>query len=288
MLSKSFCAILASLLLVSCSQNSEFERAMTSIEAQNPFDYKLDVRYSLGTNKNILLCNHGFGGNSQSVIDRVKPHTADTVIGFNYFDHGFSHETGDDQATTMATPLEIMPLIYMLKGCVIESNMPSISLYGFALGAADIIYAIDLLTKEEQSELEKKYNITLSDKKRILAALRNGKILLDVPFKSIDEIINLRGPQETLLMYKERMATYKLLNPIDTLSKLSDLNMTFVVFFDANNEFFSNSEDANFAKYLLEANSKGTNIVITADNGGHLADHLTLWKIYSSLEQQKK
>ena len=84
-------------------------------------------------------------------------------------------------------------------------------------------------------------------------------------------------------MYKERMATYGILSPLETLSKLKDLNLTFIVFFDINNKVFSTREDSNFAKRLLEANSKGTNIIIMADNGGHNADHETLWKVYSSL-----
>ncbi|HXF29304.1 MAG TPA: hypothetical protein VN457_05590, partial [Chlamydiales bacterium] len=156
---------------------------------------------------------------------------------------------------------------------------------GYALGAANIIFAIDFLTKEELGEMEKKYNITLSEKRQIMAAIRNGKILLDVPFKSVDEVINLHGPNENLLMYKERMAKYNLLSPIDTLGKLKDLNLTFLVFFDTANTVFSTREDSNFAKKLLDANAKGTNIVIMTDNGGHFADHKTLWKMYSSLTQ---
>lgn len=61
---KLFCLVLCSLLLASCEKNSEFEHAMALIENRNPFNYKLNVRYSIGKNKNILLCNHGFGGNS--------------------------------------------------------------------------------------------------------------------------------------------------------------------------------------------------------------------------------
>src|SRR5581483_3520287 len=118
----------------------------------------------------------------------VRPYTSDTIISFNYIDHDFSHATGDDRKTVMATPLEIMPFIFMLKECVVENNMPSLSLYGHALGAANILFAIDFLLKEEQGELEQKYKITLADKKQILAAIRNGKILLDTPFKSLDEI----------------------------------------------------------------------------------------------------
>lgn len=123
MIFKLFFFVLCGFLLSSCSKNTEFDQAMISIENRNPFNYKLDVRYSIGKSKNILLCSHGFGGNSQSVIDRVKPYTSDTIISFNYFDHDFSHETGNDQMTVMATPLEIMPLLYMLKECVIKKTI---------------------------------------------------------------------------------------------------------------------------------------------------------------------
>lgn len=284
MRSKSCCFLLLCLLLSSCSTDTELERSMASIEDQNPFDYNLDVRYVKGTSKNTLLCSHGFGGNSRKVIDRVKPYTSDTIIGFNYIDHDFSHDTGDDRKTVMATPLEIMPLIYMLKECVIENKISPISLYGYALGAANVVYAISFLATDDRDDLLKKYNITSSDKKSILEALRHGKILLDVPFKSLDENIALRGETEILLMYKERASKHKMLSPLDTLKKLSDLNMTFLVFFDTNDEEWSNREDSNFVKNLLEANSNGTSIVIKTDNGGHAADHTALWKIYSSLE----
>ena len=132
--------VLSGLLFASCATHSEFKHAMTSIEARNPFPYPLDVRYEMGTNQNILLCNHGFSGSSWSVVAQVKPYTSDTVIGFNYFDHDFTHETGDDRKTTMATPLEVMPLIYMLKALAVENKLPAVSLYGYALGAATILH----------------------------------------------------------------------------------------------------------------------------------------------------
>ncbi len=50
----------------------------------------------------------------------------------------------------MATPLEIMPLIYMLKALAVENKMPAVSLYGYALGAANIINALDFLTKQDE------------------------------------------------------------------------------------------------------------------------------------------
>lgn len=271
--------------IVSCSSTQDdFERSMKSIEKDNPFHHELDIRYSKGTSKNILLLSHGFGGNSQSIIDRVRPNTSDTIIGFNYIDHDFSHATGDDRKTSLATPLEFMPLIYMLKKCVVENNMSTISLYGYALGASDIIYAISFLSTVDRDDLLKKYNITASDKIRILDALRKGKILLDDPFKSIDEMIAFRGPTEILLMYKERANKNNVLSPVDTLAKLKDLNMTFLLFFDIKNEEFFNRDDSNFAKNLIDANANGTNVVITADNGGHTANHHTLWKINSCLK----
>lgn len=169
--------------------------------------------------------------------------------------------------------------------CHKKNNISSISLYGYALGAGNIIHVIDLLLKEDQSILERKYDISISDKKRILEALRHGKIILDVPFKSLDEVINLHGPNENLLMYKKRMTTHNILNPIDTLNMLKNLNMTFIVFFDIENKAFSTHEDSNFVKRLLDANATGTNIIIMTDNNGHLADHKTLWKIYSNLNE---
>lgn len=280
---KSICFFLFILPLAACASQDTFERAMNTIEKENPFGHNLSVKYSFGSNNTILLCSHGFGQNSQSIINRVRPNTSDTLIAFNYIDHDFSHETGDDTKTMMATPIEIMPLIYMLKKCVVDNNMSTISLYGYALGAANIVYAIEHLITEDHDDLLKKYNITTYDKKKILEALRKGKILLDVPFKSLDEIIVLQGPTKILLMYKERAAKFNILSPLETLGKLKDLNITVLVFFDIKDEEFSNRYDSKFIKNLLEANSNGTNIVITSDNGGHSATHVTLWKVYSSL-----
>lgn len=50
MLYKIVFLVFISFLLVSCEQNSEFEHAITSIESHSPFDYKLDVKYSKGSN----------------------------------------------------------------------------------------------------------------------------------------------------------------------------------------------------------------------------------------------
>src|SRR5579863_6770524 len=136
-----FCLLI--FLIGSCSSRDSCKKMAEVLEKDNPFSHDLSVQCSPGTNKTILLCNHGFGGSSQSVMDRVRSNTSDTVITFNYIDHDFSHETGDDTKTVVATPLEIMPLLYMLKKCVVDSKISSISLYGYALGAANIIYAIE-------------------------------------------------------------------------------------------------------------------------------------------------
>jgi hypothetical protein len=269
--------------LTAYTTESDFERTITAIENENPFSYNLDVRYSSGTNQTVLLCNHGFGGNSQSVINRVRPNTSDTIIAFNYIDHDFSHETGDDTKTVIATPLEIMPLIYILKKLVVDNNISTLSLYGYALGAANIIYAIDMLTTQTHDDFLKSFNITESDKTSIMQALRKGTILLDVPFKSVEEMIAMHGPTKILQMYKERAAKFNILSPLDTLGKLKNLGVTFLLFFDNKDEEFSNRYDSPFVKNLLEANSNGTNIVITTDNGGHSAIHRILWRVYSSL-----
>lgn len=278
--------VFLSFLMASCSTNDEFEQKMRSMENETPFVHHLDVRYSIGTNKTILLCSHGFGGNSSQIIEQVRPNTSDTLIAFNYIDHDFSHATGDDTKTVMATPIEIMPLIYMLKKCVVDNNISPISLYGFSLGASNVIYAINELLNGGHEDLLKKYNVTASDRASIMQALRKGKILLDSPFKSIEENIALRGPNEILLMYKERAAKHNILSPLETLVKLKDLNLTIFLFFDTNEEEFSNRDDSKFAKNLLDANAKGTNIVISTDNGGHVGTHSALWKIYSALQSK--
>lgn len=281
-----FCLLILIFFFGSCSTQNSCEKMAGRLDKENPFSHDLSIQCSPGTNQTILLCSHGFGGSSQSVMDRVRPNTSDTVISFNYIDHDFSHETGDDTKTVVATPLEVMPLLYMLKKCVVDNKLSSISLYGYALGAANIIYAIERLTTENFDDLLKKYSITTSDKETMLNAIRRGKILLDVPFKSIDEVIALRESNSTTaLMYKERAAKYGISSPLKTLSKLKNLGMTFLLFFTTNNEEFSNRYDADFAKNLLDANANGTNIVITADNGGHSDMHTMLWKIYSNSEK---
>lgn len=281
MLAKVISLLLICTSMVSFAADDSLLSRLKMIEEQNPFSHRLDVRYSQGKSKSVLLLSHGFGANSQLIINRVRPYTEDTLISFNYIDHDFSHATGDDTKTVIATPLEIMPLIYMLKQCVVENKISPISLYGYSLGASNIIYAISFLSTNDRDDLLKKYNITEFDKKAILEALRKGKIILDVPFKSIEEVIALRGHGEILLMYKERARANNLLSPLETLGKLKDLNMNFLLFFDSHNEEFSNRDDGIFAKTLLEANSNGTTIVISSDNGGHAAYHTTLWKIYS-------
>lgn len=276
------CLLAFLLFIASCATPDSCKKITTALEKENPFGHDLSVQCLSGTNQIVLLCSHEFGGSSQSVMNRVRANTPDTVISFNYIDHDFSHETGDDTKTVIATPLEVMPLLYMLKKCVVDNNISPISLYGYALGAANIIYAIERLTTENQDDLLRKYNINESDKRSILRAVRGGKILLDVPFKTLDEVITLRGLNETTLMYQDRAAKSGILSPLETLGKLRDLNMTFLLLFTTNDQEFSNRYDSDFAKNLLDANANGINIVITGDNGGHSDTHTMLWKIYSS------
>ncbi len=263
-----------------------FIEGIIAVEKQQEslFQHDLAIKRSPGKNHTVLLLSHDFGRNSHSIIDRVRPNTSDTLISFNYIDHDFTHDTGDDRTTVIATPLEIMPLLYMLKKCVIEDKISPISLYGFSLGAANIIYAIYFLATENQDDLLKKYGITSTEKSLLLEAIRKGKILLDTPFKSIDERISFLGPGEIMLMYKERALAHKVLSPLETLGKLKNLGMTFLLFFDIHNEEQFNQEDSSFAKNLLDANVNGTTIIISSDNGGHNATHETLWKIYSVLK----
>ncbi|MCH9633047.1 MAG: hypothetical protein S4CHLAM6_13980 [Chlamydiae bacterium] len=247
------------------------------------FKHDLDIKYSEGTKPTTLLCCHGFGGNSQTVIDRVRSATRDCLISFNSIDHGFSHETGDDNKTMMATHLEVMPLLYVLKKSLSEKRLSRISLYGHALGGANIIQALSILNTNEQDPLLEKYGIGADDKIKMLEAIKKGWVVLDVPFKSIEEIIDLRGPSETLLMYQKRAAENNIQSPIETLKKLKGLNLNILVFFDTNNEQMSNRDDSLFFKNIVDANSLGTNILISSDNGGHDAPHPSLWKFYAQL-----
>lgn len=270
----------------------DFKDPKPSALMQKPFDfmpedfkYQLEVRVSLGKNDTSMICCHGFGGNSDAIIKKIRPYTSDNLLGFNFKDANFSHETGDDRKTLFATPLDSLPLLYILKQVIVKQGLSKITLYGHGAGASTIILTIDLLNSNAHDALLKQCGITKDDQQRILAILQKGTIILDAPFRNIDEQIKRYGATEILLMYKYRQSRHGILAPTETLKKLNNLHLNAIVFFDARDEDVGTTGDSEFAKNLLDSNRNGMTLVLKHAEGGHYGIHQTLWNVYASLQQ---
>jgi len=98
-----------------------------------------------------------------------------------------------------------------------------------------------------------------------------------VPLKSIDELIDFRGPSLEFQIYAGRYRKNGF-RPIDSLENLENLSLHISLYFEQPDEILSNRDDALFIERLKKYNSKGTTHVIIGTTGGHNAIHSPLWQ----------
>ena len=257
-----------------------YDRLAHLTRLKHPFLYDLHPRVLQGTHNKapVMIICHGYGDNYSlaSHIYKLKV-TNHHLVGFNFPDHDIT-DRDDHTKSSLGTFQEILPLIYLIKICVIDFKLSQISLYGFSAGGGAVLNALAALyTKVFDTELSK-FGIGQTNKQLMMNALQAGVILLDCPLKSIEEIMDFRGKnvqfQAIALHYDHNK-----MRPLDMLSSLQGIAVTLFLHFQNPDEILSNRDDKLFIERLRRAN-RGSTFVTSSNEGGHNKHHAALWKSF--------
>jgi hypothetical protein len=226
------------------------------------FHYDLHLTILPGSNQRTMICFHGYGANYQiaETLKEIYDVNA-TLVSFNF---PGSYGTID----------ELLPALYVMKKIVLDQNLTEIDLYGFSAGGAAVVNVIGLLNENTYDAELKKIGIGAEEKKRLLAAIQKGMVILDAPLKSVEEIMDFRGHTEE---FETLAKNYKKngFRPLDSVKKLKGLSLNIVLYFDQEDEVLSNRDDEIFIERLRSVQPKLR--VILGDEGGHCAPHYALF-----------
>lgn len=247
----------------------------------HPFDHDLHLFTLPGTNGRTLVCCHGHGGNYQ-FAEKLKNlgWIASTLVSFNFPDHDLHQKVYDPQTASFGTIEELLPAIYVLKKYVIDHGCEAIDLYGRSAGGGAAVNLIAILNTSRYTKELERIGIGRDEKKSILKALQKGVIILDVPLKSVEEIIDLRGSSSELEILVKKYRDSQL-RPIDSLLKLEGLSLNMILRFENPDEIIFNRDDELFIERLKKANHLGKTSVIISHEGGHLIPSEALWRLYA-------
>lgn len=246
---------------------------------EHPFSYDLHYYTIPGTSPRTLICLHGYG-DSYNIAKRIKQHTnvTDTLISFNFPDHDIC-ETDDHELTAYGTQDEILPAIHVLKKCIIDEGRRNVTLYGMSAGGCALINVLAALYQN------KDVGLTEAERKTIISVLESGTIILDVPLRSLDEIIAYRGGVNKPLSIIHKRHKENNMCPLEILKTLKNLKLTIIVYFEQPDAVLSNRDDALYVKLLKRANSRGQTTVIYGTSGAHGGCHTVLWNYYCKVNK---
>lgn len=264
------------LLTINLSLFAVHKEELNGLFSPHPFNYDLGVKVLPASepNANVMICCHGMcSDNRIGDVMRTYPSIKDNhLVSFNFPDHGMSDDAYNPNKTTFGTIEELLPILYILKKIVVDAHIEAVNLYGFSAGGGAVINVVAALNSNIDL---RRVGISPEDKLQILSAIQKGRIILDCPLKSIEEIMAFRGSSYNMKVLAQRYQ-HNEMRPIDAVQKLSNLNI--VLHFQSPDEVLSNRDDALFVQRLREANAQGTTLVIVGNEGGHNAYHASLWQ----------
>lgn len=265
---------------------------ITKTELQNifkqpaPFSYNLGIKVIPGkqTNSGITICCHGYGSSCE-IGDVIHSFNAisDHLVSFNFPDYDCIRRKLKVDQTVFGSIDEILPLLYVLKKCVIDGGMERINVYGFSAGGGAIINILATLNKNTYDDSLKKIGIDAEGKKKIITALEKGLIILDCPLKSMDEIVELWGKDPDIVILAQRYRDNGM-RPVDAIKLLEGLKLTILVHFQVPDEMIGNRDDKLFIE-RLKATNKGITKEVFASEGGHNTYHRSLWDAYKNIKK---
>jgi epoxide hydrolase-like predicted phosphatase len=265
----------------SMNGTSDFHIGLT-----HPFDYDLHLFSIPGSNSRTMICCHGYGRNYQ-IAETLKDLGIidSTLISFNFPDHDLQTRDYDPQNATFCTINELLPAIYFFKKYIIDEGLDAVDLYGKSAGGGAVVNLISILHTDAYEYELSQIGIKGDEQKRILKAIQNGVVILDVPLKSVDEIINLRGTTPELEILAKKYRDHHL-RPIDSLEHLKGLSLNIILHFQNPDEIIFNRDDDIYIEKLKKVNQSGTTSVIICNEGGHMVPHHSLWQLYSQKIQR--
>jgi len=262
---------------------SSTEQKLKLLTGHNPFTYGLGVRIvpSKTQDDSVTICCHGYG-HCNEIVDIVGSFGVlpGYLIGFNFPDYGIRGDV-DHAKSTFGSIQEILPLLYLIKQCVCDVQVPVLNLYGFSAGGGAIINALVILNQfQYQNELAS-IGITQENRKQIIDALERGLIILDCPLKSVDECVATQGWAQGLIL--ARQFSRNNMSPIEVLPQLAGLKLNILLHFQNPDEILSNRDDELYVERLTKANGGKTTIEVSFD-GGHNSYHAGLWDEYEKIK----
>ena len=279
----------SSVVLTACTQEPVATRLNKSLlqanrEALEHFGYSPD--FELLPTKSpegdlITISAHGYGANKKTGknVAQFAP-LSGHVLTFNLPDHDY--RPGNQHNLRHGSIDEVLPLAYAAK-LAIAAGAKRINLYGFSAGGGAVINLLSMLNASKYDSELAEIGISKKDKAALLAAIEQGMVLLDVPLKSVEEIINGRGESKELLLFAQKYKENNL-RPIDSLAGLQGLKLKVLLYFENPDNILYNRDDAEFIKRLEAANSLGTTHVVFGTNGGHSSWHKELWDEYKQIK----
>lgn len=253
-------------------------------QQSNLFSHSLGIKLIPAQQKDagITICCHGYGSSCEigAVVHSFKA-IPDHLMSFNFPDYDCIRRKLKVHQTAFGSIDEILPLLHIIKVCVIDAGLDTINLYGFSAGGGAIINLLATLNRPTHDAALKKIGIDSEHKKKIIAALEKGSIVLDCPLKSMDELLEVRGSDPDVIILAQRYRDNNM-RPIDAINMLQGLKLTILVHFQMPDEMIGNRDDKLFIDRLKAAN-KGITKSVIASEGGHNTYHASLWREYKKM-----
>lgn len=254
------------------------------MHAENPFNYDLHLYSIPGKTNRPMICFHGYGANYQIAntlknIDCID----DTLVSFNFPEYNIFSRNLDPANLSFGSIQELLPAFYVVKKYVIDKGADQIDLYGFSAGGGAIVNLIAILNTNRYPTELSKFGINEPERKKILEAIQKGIVILEVPLKSIDELIEMGGSNRELNRTAHRYRMNNL-RPIDTVMDWKGLSLNVLVYFSKKDEMIFNRDDQLFIDRLKKANAKGKTWDIIGNEIGHLQFHRSLWEKYCQIK----
>ena len=244
-----------------------------------PFAHDLHLHIIPGRARTVI-CMHGYGGNYR-IAEKIKIYevTQATLVSFNFPDYDLDSKPYDPEKASFGTMDELLPAFYVLKKYVIDEGLEAVDLYGYSAGGGVLINLLACLNTERYNSALEGIGIGLQEKEKLLQAVQKGVILLDVPLKSIEEIIDGRGSTAELEILAEHYRTHQL-RPIDALEALTGLSLDVILYIQEPDSIVFNRGDGLYIERLKLANVRGKTTVVKANKGDHCSFHSLLWQLY--------
>lgn len=248
-------------------------------QAEKLFNYDPAIELINGANQmaEVTFTCHGYGGN-KGIGHYFAPHIDTPVLTFNFPDYDAFDRSFVTLAVTskFGTLHEYLPMIYALRACV-NSGITKINLYGRSAGGGAIINTLAILNNHKKYAKElHRIGVSQDDACKIVNAIAAGRVILDVPLKSLAEIHAFR-PNDLIISAIAKRFKKNGFEPIEVIDQLAGMELNVIIYFEHRDEILSNRDDQLFYQKLKTVNKDGVTHLIMGSDGGHNGFHAKLW-----------